>query len=223
MSDAYAELDAFLDNLDDGPSELGTLDDLIVNAMIGDQSAKDFMRERWVARTIAGLRKMRHDAGLTQADVAKRLDTKQPAVARLEASSDLTLTRLWDYAYACGETPLEVEYSEVARVRVALTANPRLELTRANLLQTMHPVRYWWGGATNSMAAPVSLHLQSSYDGRLIAEKLIGTTRSKSAASYEARTTAEVGAYTVHRETTLSETLAGTANSPRLNEREKVV
>ena len=61
------------------------------------------------------LLKARHDAGLTQAQVAQRMGTKPPAIARLERSlatgkHSPSLTTLRKYAQACGKA-LELKLS----------------------------------------------------------------------------------------------------------------
>lgn len=48
------------------------------------------------------LRRMRERAALTQAEVARRMDVKAPAVSRLEKSGATTLQALFGYAAACG-------------------------------------------------------------------------------------------------------------------------
>lgn len=61
------------------------------------------------------LLKARHDAGLTQAQVAERMGTQPPAIARLERSlatgkHSPSLATLRKYAEACGKA-LEVRLS----------------------------------------------------------------------------------------------------------------
>ena len=61
------------------------------------------------------LLKARHDAGLTQAQVAERMGTQPPAIARLERSlatgkHSPSLATLRKYAEACGKS-LEVRLS----------------------------------------------------------------------------------------------------------------
>ncbi len=61
------------------------------------------------------LLKARHDAGLTQAQVAERMGTQPPAIARLERSlatgkHSPSLATLRKYAEACGKA-LEVKLS----------------------------------------------------------------------------------------------------------------
>ncbi len=48
------------------------------------------------------LRQKRHEAGLTQAEVAAALGVGQPAVAKLEARSDILLSTLQAYLKAVG-------------------------------------------------------------------------------------------------------------------------
>ena len=57
-------------------------------------------------RAIAKLRKAREDHQLTQAQVAKMVGTKQPAIARMEAGlvSEVTFDFLFKVAWALGVT-----------------------------------------------------------------------------------------------------------------------
>ena len=63
--------------------------------------------ERVEGELLDQLLKARHDAGLTQAQVAERMGTQPPAVARLERSlatgkHSPSLATLRKYAHACG-------------------------------------------------------------------------------------------------------------------------
>ena len=63
--------------------------------------------EREEGELLDQLLKARHDAGLTQAQVAERMGTQAPAVARLERSLTTgkhspSLATLRKYAHACG-------------------------------------------------------------------------------------------------------------------------
>src|SRR5262249_37411566 len=52
--------------------------------------------------------KVRKSTGLTQIDIARKLNTKQPAIARLEADvgGKMSLRRYAEFAFACGKDPL---------------------------------------------------------------------------------------------------------------------
>ena len=63
--------------------------------------------EREEGELLDQLLKARHDAGLTQAQVAERMGTQPPAIARLERSlatgkHSPSLATLRKYAHACG-------------------------------------------------------------------------------------------------------------------------
>ena len=48
------------------------------------------------------LRQFREEAGMSQAEVAEKLGTSQPSVAKLEARSDILLTTFIAYVEAVG-------------------------------------------------------------------------------------------------------------------------
>jgi len=71
--------------------------------------------EREEGELLDQLLKARHDAGLTQAQVAERMGTQPPSVARLERAlatgkHSPSLAMLRKYAQACGR-PLELRVS----------------------------------------------------------------------------------------------------------------
>ncbi len=64
--------------------------------------------EREEGHLLDALLKARHEAGLTQADVAKKMGTQPPSVARLERSlatgkHSPSISTLKKYAQACGK------------------------------------------------------------------------------------------------------------------------
>jgi DNA-binding XRE family transcriptional regulator len=85
--------------------------DQLIKAMLKRPGVKAEMDriEREEAVLLDILLKARHEAGLTQADVAERMGTLPPAVARLERSlatgkHSPSIATLRKYAKACGKT-----------------------------------------------------------------------------------------------------------------------
>jgi DNA-binding XRE family transcriptional regulator len=76
-----------------------------------DDAARSYLRRRWIAGSMRTLRRARLKAGLTQQQVADRMNTKQPAIAKLESDTEggISLRRYIDYLMACGEIPTEIE------------------------------------------------------------------------------------------------------------------
>jgi transcriptional regulator with XRE-family HTH domain len=101
-----------------------------------EESAKIYLRESWLSGMIATLYRARWAADLTQAEVAERLGTTQSAIARLERAEDTTLKRLWEYLYACGVTPVEVETVPFAELREYVRQQPGAD-------RTAEPVKKW--------------------------------------------------------------------------------
>lgn len=93
-----------------------THDEILVKLLERRGVRKEVERiERDEAVLLDILLKARHDAGLTQAQVAERMGTQPPAIARLERSlatgkHSPSLATLRKYAEACGKA-LEVRLS----------------------------------------------------------------------------------------------------------------
>ena len=82
------------------------------------------------------IRECRRRAGLTQAQLAERIGTTQPAIARLEGGrGNPTLQRLSDIAYACGlevhVTVTPVDDSEWEMVQDNLRLPPAERVAKA--------------------------------------------------------------------------------------------
>lgn len=86
-----------------------THEQLIETLMRRDDVAAEVLRiEREEGELLDALLKARHDAGLSQAQVAERMGTQAPAVARLERAlatgrHSPSLATLRKYAGACGK------------------------------------------------------------------------------------------------------------------------
>ena len=86
-----------------------TTHDQIVSKLLRRPGVKKEVEriEREEGELLDQLLKARHDAGLTQAQVAERMGTQPPAVARLERAlapgkQSPSLATLRRYAHACG-------------------------------------------------------------------------------------------------------------------------
>lgn len=95
------------------------LTDLERELLEDDETAYSYLLENWLAAAVGLLRDARIEAGLTQEDVAERLGTKQPAIARLERDHEgrFSLRRFAEFALACGMIPLEVPLKPAEKVR----------------------------------------------------------------------------------------------------------
>jgi transcriptional regulator with XRE-family HTH domain len=101
-----------------------------------EESAKVYLRESWLAATMAILHRARWATNLTQAEVAERLGTTQSAIARLERADDTTFGRFWEYLYACGVVPLELETVCFEDLREYVRRQPGAD-------RTVEPVKQW--------------------------------------------------------------------------------
>ena len=105
----------------------GTVDDAIRNLLENDdEAAREYLKESFLTRAMLALFNARRDAGLTQAQVAERLGTKQSSIARLERdlSGSVTLRRFVEVALACGMMPFDVALAPVEDIRRAAIERP---------------------------------------------------------------------------------------------------
>jgi len=63
-----------------------THEELVKKALKNDDVSKEYEALKPEFNLLREMLKARHDAGLSQADVAKRMGTKPPAITRLESS-----------------------------------------------------------------------------------------------------------------------------------------
>jgi transcriptional regulator with XRE-family HTH domain len=101
-----------------------------------EESARDYLRESWLAATMAMLSRARWASKLTQVEVAARLGTTQSAIARLERADDTTFGRFWEFLYACGVVPLELETVPFDDLREYVRQQPGAD-------RTVEPVKQW--------------------------------------------------------------------------------
>ncbi len=112
-------------------SSVKTTSDFIVEMMMDEKDGEEFTREylkaKFLSSAVRALYNARRKAGLTQAQVAERLNTKQAAIARLEADTEgsMSLHRYVDFALACGMDPLDIILEPVESIRDYVIHNPQ--------------------------------------------------------------------------------------------------
>jgi transcriptional regulator with XRE-family HTH domain len=91
-----------------------------------EATAYAYLLESWLTSTVAALRDARRREGLTQEDIAEQLNTKQPAIARLERDHEgrFSLRRFAEYSLACGMLPLDVSLRPAHEIREYALSNP---------------------------------------------------------------------------------------------------
>lgn len=125
---------------DDDIQIVGTMSDYLVQKLRdeehGQEYASGYLKADFLAAAANALFTLRREAGLTQAQVAERLHTKQSAIARLEADFDgaMSLRRYVDFTLACGVIPHHLTFTPVETARNFTRENPETPLTFENQL-----------------------------------------------------------------------------------------
>ena len=115
-----------------------TTNDIIIQELTdvnsGSTFVKDYLKSGFVSTAVDQLFYARHQKGLTQAQVAEQMNTKQAAIARLEADTDgsMSLRRYAEFALACEMVPLEITLVPIEYAHNFVLANPDLPLTQIN-------------------------------------------------------------------------------------------
>src|SRR6266852_4457812 len=115
-----------------------TTNDVIVRELTDENNSSTFVKEYlkagFVSSAVDALFYARRQAGLTQAQVAEQMNTKQAAIARLEADTDgsMSFRRCAEFALACGMVPLDITLVPIESARNFVIANPDSPLTQIN-------------------------------------------------------------------------------------------
>jgi transcriptional regulator with XRE-family HTH domain len=161
---------------------VGTTSDYIVQNLTdekdGEEFAEGYLKAGFLAAAVDALFYARRSAGLTQAQVAERLHTKQAAIARLEADVDgsMSLRRYVDVALACGFVPLDITLVSIDSARNYAIDNPQAPRTQEAyntwLLKRSQAVPFTssMAQASGNTVQPVTTVTIPSQDVRLIQE-----------------------------------------------------
>lgn len=123
----------------------GTMSDYLVEKLANEEHgqayAVEYLKADFLTAAAISLFNLRREAGLTQAQVAERLHTKQSAIARLEADFDgaMSLRRYVDFVLACGFTPHQLTFTPIETARTFLIAQPATPLTFENQTKWNNP------------------------------------------------------------------------------------
>lgn len=114
----------------------GTMTDYLIQKFMDEEQGQEFaieyLKSAFLSSAVNALFYMRRQAGLTQAQVAERLNTKQSAIARLEGDFDggISLRRYVDFALACGMVPHNITFAPLESVISYTVAQPKLPYTQ---------------------------------------------------------------------------------------------
>jgi transcriptional regulator with XRE-family HTH domain len=112
-----------------------TLSDVLAEMFADEKDGKAFseafLKSGFLSAAVRTLNNVRRQANLTQAQVADVLETKQAAIARLEADTagSMSLHRYVDFALACGMAPLDIRLVPINSLREYVMENPEAPRT----------------------------------------------------------------------------------------------
>jgi transcriptional regulator with XRE-family HTH domain len=121
--------------MEDANEVSGTIQDAIRELLKSDpRAAREFLKESFLTEAALALFHARKEADLSQAELASRLGTKQPAIARLEAdfNGSLTLRRFVEVALACDVAPLDIRLVPLEELVKFVTEEPEADRTAHN-------------------------------------------------------------------------------------------
>lgn len=100
----------------------------------GLEFTKEYLKSGFVSDAIDQLFQARRQSGLTQTYVAEQMNTRQNAIARLEADTDgsISFRRYTDFALSCGMVPLNIVLVPIELARDFVVDNPNLPLNPKN-------------------------------------------------------------------------------------------
>lgn len=116
----------------------GTMSDYLVEKLRDEEHAKEYAaayhKADFLTSVANSLFTLRREAGLTQAQVAESLHTKQSAIARLEADFDgaMSLRRFVDFALACGHVPHHITFAPLEIATAFTSEQPLTTFTVEN-------------------------------------------------------------------------------------------
>jgi len=149
----------------------GTMTDYLIEKFTDKEQGKEFaceyLKSAFLASAVNSLFYMRRQAGLTQAQVAERLHTKQSAIARLEGDFEgsISLRRYVDFALACDMLPHDITFAPLSLAVSYTLAQPNIPYTQANYQE-------WLNASSLSVSAPIGILNQQESSSEIISNTL---------------------------------------------------
>jgi transcriptional regulator with XRE-family HTH domain len=143
----------------------GTMTDYLIQQLTEEEHGKDFaaeyLKSAFLSSAVNTLFYMRRQAGLTQAQIAERLDTKQSAVARLEGDFDggISLRRYVDFALACGMVPHSITFAPLESAISYTIAQPKVPYTQVNHQEWLKTSSQFTSASVENVA-----HMKSNFE-----------------------------------------------------------
>jgi transcriptional regulator with XRE-family HTH domain len=111
-----------------------------------DERSRAYLRASFLASATLALWNARQEAGLTQAELADRMGTRQSAIARMEAdhSGSMSLHRYIDYCIACGVMPFDMRLENLDELRAFTQAQPetpRMQVAFQDWKRSLQPTK----------------------------------------------------------------------------------
>ena len=117
---------------------VGTTSDYLIQQLTDEEEGMDFavdyFKSGFMSSAVNTLFYMRRQAGLTQAQVAERLNTTRSAIARLEGDVDggISLRQYIEFALAWGMVPHGITFAPLESVINYTIAQPEVLYTQVN-------------------------------------------------------------------------------------------
>ncbi len=116
---------------DDDLAETGTAADAVRELLADDKLAYSYLLTNFIASAMLGLSAARQAAGMTQREVAEKMQTHQSAVARWESdmSGKMSLLNYVRFAHTVGKQPFNLALEDIECIRQFALAVPEQEIT----------------------------------------------------------------------------------------------
>lgn len=113
-------------------SVMGTATDRVRLMLSDEDDARAYMAASFLSTAMLALHDARVAAGLTQEDVARKMGTKQPSIARLEndLGGGVSLRRYVEYALTVGVLPFDFVLEKFETLREFARAHPGEPITQ---------------------------------------------------------------------------------------------